>query len=81
MAYAPAGAQTLARPSERNWVTAIVAVTAAATLGVVGFAVGRSIDDERHVGGATTARTAPAPASLDRTDLGGSIHHRGGNQP
>jgi hypothetical protein len=73
-------------PTDWSWTTAVLVVLAAVALTVGGIALGSSLDDGRQVRrlGETTPRTTVAPAavsSLDMTDLGGSIHHRGGNQP
>ena len=73
-------------PTDRRWTTVAVVAFAAVAVTVGGIALGSSLDDGNQVRrlGDTTPRTTAGPAavaSLDMTDLGGSIHHRGGNQP
>lgn len=74
-------------PTDRSWTTVAVVAFAAVAVTVGGIALGSSLDDGRQgqrLGETTPRTTAAAPAavsSLDMTDLGGSIHHRGGNQP
>lgn len=82
MAISPARVDT-----DRAWVTPVAMVLAATTVAVASVVlVAQRIDDERQPRRAvvTTPRTTVAPATVSipaLSDLGGSIHHRSGNQP
>lgn len=89
MSYSSAGVQSQAPPTETppthvTWMTVTLMVLLAAVVCVLVYLVADRLDDRSPGGGTTLARTSslPGPAvSLAGTDLGGSIYHRGGNQP
>ena len=88
MSYSSAGVQSQAPPTEAPptpvaWMTATLMVLLAAVVFVLVYLVADRLDDRSSGGGTTTARTSlPGPAvALAGSDLGGAIHHRGGNQP
>ena len=80
MAISPARVDT-----DRAWTVAMI--LAAATVTVASVVLGaQRIDDEGQPRRAvvTTPRTTAEPAAVSTpalSDLGGSIHHRSGNQP
>jgi len=84
MSYSPAAVQTPTTPTQNSWETAGLAVLLVVAVALLALIVGRTLDDRRTVGGATTARTSlqvVQPRPLAVSDAGGAIHHRGGNQP
>lgn len=84
MSYSPASVQSQTPPIQLSWTTASVVMLLAAALAVAAFFVGQSLDDSSQGSGVTTGRTSSESGlltSLQGSDLGGSFHHRGGNQP
>ena len=82
MTYSPAAVQTPPTANHETWTTAAEALLLFLAVALLGLLVGRTLDDRQPARGATTVRTSlgfvqPSGA----TDLGGTIHHRGGNQP
>jgi len=84
MSYSPAAVQTPTTPAQETWATAGLAVLLVAAVAILALIVGRTLDDRRPARSSTTARTSlqvVQPASVALSDAGGTIHHRGGNQP
>jgi heme/copper-type cytochrome/quinol oxidase subunit 3 len=82
MSYSPPAIQTPDTPTRDSWTTAGLAVLLIAAVAMFGLLVGRYLDDRHTAGGQTTARTSAGTVQpLAAIDLGGSVHHRSGNQP
>ena len=85
MSVAPAGVQPSSsmQVAGPHWgLGAVVALLVAITLIVVGLAI--RLDDGSSRSDVTTTPTSQVnspSAGLSGSDLGGSIHRRGGNQP